>query len=236
LKAELADVKKGATWQNIYDTLWHIATVRYVTRDQLKKAFPNKVWRKKIATPKKIGILLKKHFLNQSENEALTLTAKGLKLLKEYSNYNTSILKLAQGKGEKDTLYNTDVFLQAFKLDDFYTLFYPEFYENKTDSQPFLIPDGAVVLKRDNLAKLIFLEIEREKPDWETHIQGKRWKYETIAEREETWSEWWKESCGLLKIKHCSIKDFGFVIWCIGKYRPENHWSGWYFNTKVIYA
>ena len=102
MKAELADVKKGATWQNIYDTLWHIATVRYVTREQLKKAFPEKVWRKKCVTPKKLNLLVEKQFLKQLDNGALTLTAKGLKLLKEYSAYNTEIIKLPQGKGERE--------------------------------------------------------------------------------------------------------------------------------------
>lgn len=233
MKTELVDVKKGATWQNIYDTLWHIATVRYVTREQLKNAFPEKVWRKKCVTPKKLNILIEKQFLNQFENGALTLTAKGLKLLKEYSNYNSNIIRLPQGKGEKDTLYNTNVLLQAIQLPDFYALFYPEFYENKTDNQPFLVPDGALVLKREQKAKLIFLEIEREKPDWQNHLEDKKWKYEVLAEKKETWQVWWWNSCKKIKLMHCPINEFGFTVWCIGNKLLTHDWSGWEFDTRI---
>ena len=120
---------------------------------------------------------------------------------------------------------------QAVKLPDFYALFYPEFYENKTDSQPFLIPDGALVLKRDSQAKLVFLEIEKKKPDWEKHLEGKRWKYEKIAEREETCSIWWRHWCNLLKLNQCSFNEFGFVVLCIGELKED--WHGWEFKKAI---
>ena len=232
MKADLEEVKKGATWQNIYDTLWHIGTVRYVTREQLKGAFSDRVWCKKCVTPKKIQILADRNFINQSDNGALTITAKTTQLLKNYSNYNTDIIKLPQGKGERDTLYNAETLLQAIKLPNFYALFYPEFYEKPTDRQPFLIPDGALVLRKEDKAKLIFLEIEKKKPDWENHMKGKKWKYETIAEREETWLEWWKGWCLLLKLNHCSINKFGFNVYCVGEFKDKENWKGWFFTKS----
>lgn len=228
MKTELFELKQGATWQNIFDTLWHIATVRYVSLDQLKNAFFEQVWAKKCATPKKINILIEKGFLNISENGVLTASHKAVTFLRDYSSYNTDIIKLPLGKGERDTLYNTDVLLQAVKNPDFYALFYPDFYEDSHDQQPFLIPDGALILRKENKGRLIFLEIEREKPNWENYLKEKKWKYEAIAERQSTWSQWWLNWSRLLKLNHCPMDEFGFVVWCIGDFRAE--WRGWEFK------
>ena len=231
MKHELAEIKKGATWQNIYDCLWVIGTVRYVSKRQLGAHFRDAVWQKKIASRKKLDILVQKGFLKQSPEEVLSLTPKGVTLLAEYSDYNTKIIKIAQGEGKRDSLYNTDVLLEIFQLSDFYALLYPVFYEKKKDDQPFLIPDGAVIFKKDNQAKLVFLEIEREKPDWHGHLQTKRVKYKAIAEKEETWSRWWRSACGDLGINHCRLEDFGFTVWCVGDFKED--WEGWEFTKYV---
>lgn len=228
---ELTEIKKGATWQNVYDCLWVIGSVRYTTRLQLQSHFRKAVWRKKIATTKKIDILVEKKYLKKSPEEVISLTPKAVTFLNEYSNYNTKIIKIAQGAGKRDSLYNSDILFQVMKSPHFYALLYPVFYENKKDTQPFLIPDGAVVFKRGNQARLIFLEIEREKPDWQSHLEGKRWKYKAIAEREDTWSEWWKSECRKLKLQHCEMENFGFAVWCIGDFTED--WPGWNFTQQV---
>lgn len=231
MKHELAEIKKGATWQNIYDCLWVIGTVRYVSKRQLGAHFRDAVWYKKIASRKKLDILVQKGFLKQSPEEVLSLTPKGVTLLAEYSDYNTKIIKIAQGDGKRDSLYNTDVLLQVIQLPDFYALLYPVFYEKKKDDQPFLIPDGAVVFKKESQAKLVFVEIERKKSDWQGHLQTKRVKYKAIAEKEETWSGWWWSACSDLGINHCRRKDFGFTVWCIGDFKED--WEGWEFRQEL---
>ena len=212
---ELEEIKKGATWQNIYDCLWTIATVRYVTRQQLAKHFPDEVWRKKIATKNKLELLVAKGFLKQSPDGVNVAASKTFSFLREYSGKNCQIVKLPSGTGERDSVYNSDDLLQVIQLTDFFALFYPVFYETKKDEQPFLIPDGALVLKKNNMAKLVFLEIERPKPDWQKYLEEKRRKYKLIAERDETWSEWWKVQCDKLGLTHCGYEKLASTLFLL---------------------
>ncbi len=195
MKNELEELKKGATWQNVYDAFWYIALARYVTYQQLKRAFPpdekSNIWCNKIITPKKIELAVE-HGLIDNANGVLRLTRQGLEFLKTYSTLNTNIIKLAEGKGEKDKLHNADIVLELIKHKYFYAVFYPDFYKNPRDNQPFLIPDGALILKKDDTAKLIFLEIENKKPNWEEHLNGKKGKYEIIEKDYRTWDVWWR--------------------------------------------
>lgn len=227
---ELKEIQKGATWKNIYDCLWTIATVRYVTRQQLAKYFPDAVWQKKIATKGKLETLVKKGFLEQSPDGVLVATRKAVGLLKDFSEKNYRILKLPRGIGQRDGVTNTDELLQVMRLPGFYALFYPVFRENKNDDQPFLIPDGAVVFKKDNLARLVFLEIERPKPEWHGYLEEKRRKYDMIADRVETWSEWWRDQCEKLGLHHCEREAFGFQVWCVGEF--QSNWPGWVFRLQ----
>ena len=227
-KEDLADLKKGASWQNIYDLLWHIATVRYVTYPQLKAAFPQATWRIKCATPKKLNKLTDKGLISKSQAGIFTATFQTVKFLEKYSDYKTGLIKPAQGQGERDGLHNADVLLKAINLPHFYALFYPDFYEHPRDKQPFLVPDGALVFKKNDKAKLVFLEIEQPKSDWEGYLKDKQWKYELIAGREETWSVWWRQSCKLLGFSQCPVDEFGFEVWCIGAFQAD--WPGWEFK------
>ncbi|MFA7382855.1 MAG: hypothetical protein WC001_05345 [Desulfurivibrionaceae bacterium] len=228
---ELEEIKRGATWQNIYDCLWTIATVRYVTRQQLAEHFSDAVWQKKIATKKKLELLVQKGFLEQSPDGVLMATRKAVSLLKDFSNKNYKIIKLPTGVGQRDSIYNTEMLLQIIRLPDFYALFYPVFREKPKDDQPFLIPDGAVVFKKDNMAKLVFLEIESPKPEWQNYLEEKRWKYKVIAERDATWAEWWKDQSHKLGLYHCEKDGFGFMVWCVGQLQAN--WSGWIFRHEI---
>ncbi len=229
MKEELKDIKKGATWQNIYETLWHIATVRYCTQEQLKTAFPKNVWRRKCATPKKIKIMVEAGYLKQSETDVITATHKTINLLKTYSDYNTDIIKLGKGEGGKDTLFNTEIFFQLMELPNFFAIFYPEFYEHPGDQHVWLVPDACLLLKDSDQIKMQFIEIERPKPDWEKHLWGKKLKYEKIAQDINTWNEWWRYWSKVLKINLCPIEDFGFSIWCVGS--DSFGWPGWKFSN-----
>lgn len=241
MKNELEVIRKGATWQNLYDAFWHIGTCRYATYAQLKKAFKSKTWFGKILTieskgkPPKIPQLKKMGYINHFDNDVLCLTDKGLECLKIYSDYNTDIIKIPTGSGDKDQIFNAETLTRAIQRPDFFALFYPEsdFYLNPKDHQPFLIPDGALLLKKENKMKLVFLEMENKKSDWYNHVEKKRWKYETIAERESTWSEWWRGWCEKLKINHCPVDEFSFTVWCIGEFKPATDWPGWVFKEKI---
>jgi hypothetical protein len=234
VKGELEDIRGGSarTWQNFYDLFWTIGTVRYVTYKQLKKSFGNKVWCRKCVTPRIIESLAKKDYINITSENALTITSKTLNFLETYAEgINTSIIKLPQGKGDKERIDNTDVLLKIIQLPDFYALFYPEFYRQPSDNQPFLVPDAALVLKREDKAKLIFLEIERPKGNWEDHLLNKKSKYETVARNLTTYNNWAFSNFQKLKIKLPDIDKFCFSILCIGDIRYD--WPGWEFKRMV---
>lgn len=232
---ELEDIQKGVGWKRIYHCLWVIATVRYVTQQQLTDHFPEANWVKMVATKPKLGKLVNRGFLEQSPDGVISATRKAVRLLKDYSDKNYEIIKLPKGIGQRDSLYNTDVLLQIIQLPDFYALLYPVFRESPRDDQPFLIPDGAVIFKKDNMAKLVFLEIERPKPDWQNYLEEKRWKYNLIAGRMGTWSEWWKEQSKKMGLRQCENGEFGFLIWCIGEIKQDD-WQGWEFKERVLHA
>ena len=75
------------------------------------------------------------------------------------------------------------------------------------------------------------MEIERKKPDWQNHLEDKRWKYTAIAEKQETWADWWKSECRNLNLNHCRMENFGFTVWCVGEFEEE--WPGWDFKHFV---
>lgn len=231
MQSELEAIRKGATWQNIYDCLWTIATVRYVTRQQLAKYFPDAVWQKKIATKKKLDFLVQKGFLEEFSDGVLTATRKAVKLLKDYSDKNYRIIKLPKGTGKRDSVFNTDFLLQVMNSADFHAFLYPAFHEHTKADQSFLLPDAAVVFRKDNKARIIFLEIENPKPEWHSYLEKKAKNYDIIAGRRETWSVWWKEQCEKLEIKHCKEDEFGFQIWCFGKFKAD--WPGWVFVNEI---
>ncbi len=235
MKDELSELKKGATWQNVCDMLWHIGTVRYVTEAQLKKAFKKVTWCNKCVTPRKIAILSEKKYIALHENSAMSILAKGKEFLKTYSDFNTDLITIPKGTGGKDNLTNAEILLWIVQLPDFFALFYPDsdFYENPGDHQPFLIPDGALLFRRGDKAKLVFLEIENPKPNWLEHLESKKWKYSVIAKRKETWSVWWLKMCEKLQIRHCPMDEFGFGVWCIGDFKPDSEWPGWTFKKDV---
>jgi len=228
MKTELQPLKgKGRTWENFYHTLWVIATVRYVTRKQLNDAFPKAVWCNKCVTPKILSGLAERGFLSITEEEVLTATPKAIRLLASCSGYNTDIIRPAEGRGEGDALQKAEAFLRLLQLPDFFVLFYPEFRKTPRDDQPFLIPDAALVLKRENKARIIFLEVERRKSNWQAHLEGKREKYEVLARDLGTWDEWWRSWCGPLRLKHCPVEEFSFSVWCLAETRHD--WQGWRF-------
>lgn len=254
MRTELRTIKQGFNWRDIFFALWHVATVRYVTPKQLRTHFPKNSWRIKCGTEGKLSTFAKKGLLQKTATGVYTAKPKTVDFLRRELHlwkedlvekgdfkkdtwrdierkYNPEIISLGRGEGQKDMLYNTDVFLSLLKQNDFFALFYPIF--TNLQGRPFLIPDGAILLKKKNKARLIFLEVEKKKPDWQGHIQKKKTKYEIIAQDDKSWSSWWKSQCELFGIKYCNREEFGFSVWCIGEIQPEN-WLGWEF-MKTVY-
>ena len=252
MRDELKSIKKGYTWRDMFFALWHVATVKYVTAGQLKKYYPDNLWRRKCGTEGKLDLFVSVGLLRRRDNGVYTATPKTIEFLRselkiwkeerkaknelaewrdEELLYNPDIIELGTGEGKKDTLYNSDVLLQAMKRRDFLAVFYHTFSDSK--GSPWLTPDGVMLLRRKNKLILIFLEIEKEKPLWRDHIEGKKWKYEKLAQEEWIWSHWWRNKCEQLKINHCGKEEFGFSVWCIGDIRQDD-WHGWDFRSEIL--
>lgn len=251
MRDELKSIKKGFTWRDMFLALWHVATVKYASPEQFRKYFPDNIWSMKCGTKGKFDLFVAKGLLKKNEAGVYMATPKTIEFLRselkiwqaereakeelaewreEEIRYNPDIIQVAQGQGKRDTLYNSSVLLQAMRRDDFFTLFYHSFSDSK--GSPWLTPDGILLLKKNGKTALVFLEIEKEKPLWREHIEGKKLKYEALAYDDWIWSDWWKSKCELLKIKHCPSQEFGFAVWCIGEIEQEN-WQGWQFKRDI---
>ncbi len=239
MRAELSPVKGGParTWKNYYDLFWTIATLRYVTPKQLAAGFKDEIWRRKCATLKQLKALADLGYLEISPTGMIKATAKSVKFLAQYAEpeypgeYDVQRIKLPSGTGERDAEYNTDALIKIMKKPDFYAVFYPEFYERPGQAQAFLIPDAAVVWRKEHLAKLVFLEVERQKPAWKEYLLQKRRKYETVARDTRTYDEFWRHWAKVLRLELCPPEEFGFSVWCIGAFK-EN-WPGWTFQEEL---
>ena len=252
MRDELRSIRKGYTWRDLFVLLWHVATVRYVIPSELKKHFPDALWRKKCGTAGKLDLFASVGLLNKSEigvyratqmtinfleselrirEEELSTKGESQKWREEELRYNPDIISLGKGTGQRDTLSNTEVFLEAIQRRDFFALFYDCFSDKK--GSPWLTPDGIMLMRRKGRLGLVFLEIEKKKPEWKDHLEEKRLKYEALAYREWLWSHWWKNKCRLLKIKQCDKEEFGFNVWCIGDITQDN-WDGWQFKRSII--
>lgn len=214
--SDLTDIVKGSSFSQLFQLLWTLGTVKYATKEQLNSV------NSKLATKKKLEKLASADYLSV-RNNVFKITRKTLHLLK-VQGYNTAIIpRKLTGEGDINEINNTSVFLQALKLTDFHALFYPHF--------KYLIPDACLFLKKEDKGKLVFLEIERPKPDWANYLEDKRDKYIRLAEDQEIYDIWWKEWARKLKLEMCQQEEFYFSVWCVGQIRRE--WHGWKFKEKI---
>jgi hypothetical protein len=138
-----------------------------------------------------------------------TATAKTLQLLQAVGHDLNLLPEIPKGKGAE--IYNTDVFVQAMKLPNYYALLYPQFPKEN----PYIIPDALLILKENSLYQLNFLEIEAEKPNWESHLQTKYNGYKRLAKDIQVYY-YWKVYSRYLKIPCPPVEEFKFRVMIIG--------------------
>ena len=122
MRDELRSIRKGYTWRNLFTLLWHVATVRYVIPSQLKKHFPEALWRKKCGTTGKLDLFASVGLLDKSEFGVYRATQKTISFLEselrireeelstkgespswreEELRYNPDIISLGRGAGQR---------------------------------------------------------------------------------------------------------------------------------------
>jgi hypothetical protein len=211
---ELADLIKGASYNQLFQLLYKVALIRYATPEHLKRISS------KIGTVNKTAKLNDLGLLSTYPTGVSVITVKGLNLLKE-NGYNIGhIAKKLQGTGSGDEPIISSVILDLMDEPDFHTVFYPHF--------DFLIPDCAVVWKKDDKVKLQFVEVETKKGNWQEYLEKKKANYELIAQDFDIYDKWWRRWSGILKLPMCPVDNFCFSVRCYSEIIFE--WEGWKFN------
>jgi len=198
-------IPKGAS-KLFYDMLFDIARLKYVRQSQLKLI--NKTYTKVCATSRLME-LVGLGYLENTYQDVFKPTSNLKKILK---NYQIKTLPDPNGFGGINELNNTEVLIKALKLPSFKGLLYPRFPYAK----PYLIPDAMLILGDEKRYKLIFLEVEAGKENWETYLETKRNNYLRLA-REPLAYNYWIANCQYFNITPPPKESFSFSVWIIGK-------------------
>ena len=141
------------------------------------------------------------------------------------AGYETSLFPTEPvGKGDINELANTDAFIQALNLPNFRALLFPNF--------KYLIPDALLVISDLDRYKLLFLEIENKKPNWDEHLIGKKSKYERLGSDIAIY-KYWLLCTSILKIRKPKVELFKFSILCISASLCFDDWPGWTFSERL---
>lgn len=224
-KAELQPIVHGSSYERIYRLLYYAALMKYATQEQIKSiSFPGA---EKVATKKKFQALCELGYLRSGNQDppVFSCTVKAYQVLK-LDNHDLKLLpSIPKGNGAE--IYNTDVFVQALKLPNYFALLYPQFPQEK----PYIIPDALLILKEEQRYQLNFLEIEAKKPNWDQHLQTKYDGYKRLAKDIAVYN-YWKAYSGYLKLPCPPVEEFKFRVIVIGSVQKD--WGkGFEFRSKL---
>lgn len=200
---------KNGSYKLVWDLFYKTRLLKYVHHEQypiIRKTF------NKVSAEKKLKHLCNEGYLEECEKgKVFVATDLILPVLNELKEYNTNLLPKHKpsGKGDINELLNTQAFIQAVKLPDFYTLLYPtEFRESHN-----LIPDALLILKSkgEKKYKLIFLEIEAKKPNWVNTLVGKRDNYKLLSQ-DYRFYDYWKTTSEKIGLPMPDISQLKFSV------------------------
>lgn len=226
----LVPTKAGATYSQLWQIFYYARLCKYVTYEHLIKIKPAF---NKICTYKGLQTLCKLGYLKSPQQGVYCATDKVLPILKETGYMVDTLPAEPIGKGDINELNNTDVFIQVLKIKHFYTLLYPQF-KMRLDAKPYLKPDALLILKdtEQNRYKLIFLEIEAHKPDWENYIIKKRNNYLRLA-KDGGFYTYWQSMCTKLKLPMPDISQLSFSVCFVGE-TSHDFGEGFIFKESLI--
>ena len=216
LKKTLEPLKEGSSYRNIYKLLYYICLFKYSNRELLQKSFTSAF---KIATKEKIKFLNNLGYFDLLEDVIIPnkTTFEILQILDKKDldlDYSPSKLlpALPSGMGNINELNNTEVFIQAVNLPDFYSLLFPNF--------GYIIPDALLVRKNGDKYKLEFLEIEASKENWSSYLENKHQNYLQLATNKDVY-DYWLDCCDIFKWSIPDINNFKFSVVIIGKIKRD---------------
>lgn len=199
--AELIPFRAGATFSQLWQIFYYTRLLKYVHRQyypQIKPAY------NKICTSKNLNKLCELGYFKSPQKNIYCATNKVLPILKEADYITESLPPEPVGKGDINEINNTRVFVSLMKQEHFYTFLYPNFN--------YLIPDALMVLvdKVNRKYKLVFIEVERKKPNWAEWIKNKKLNYLKLASDSLFYSKWF-EYCKILNFPKPDITKLKFI-------------------------
>lgn len=209
VKPILQTSSKNGSYKLVWDLLYKTRLLKYVHHEQytsIRKTL------NKVSAEWKLKLLCKEGYLEECEKtKVFVATDQILPVLKELKDFNINLLPKNKptGKGDINEILNTQAFIQAVKLPDFYTLLYPtEFRESHN-----LIPDALLVLKpkKERKYKLIFLEVEAKKPNWVNTLVGKRDNYKLLSQ-DYRFYDYWKTTSEKIGLPKPDISQLKFSV------------------------
>lgn len=223
---ELADIipfKQGATWNSLWQIFYYTRLFKYVKRSFYPKI---KIAFNKICTDRKLLRLCELGYLFSPQKDVYCASNKVLPILKEVGFNIEALPAEPQGSGNINELNNTQVFIDSLKVENFYALLFCNF--------GYIVPDALMVLldKEESRYKLIFLEIEAQKPDWHEYIENKINNYFKLA-RDMQFFNYWLKQCKLLKITPPAIEDLKFSVCIVGNIKKELR-TGFIFTENLL--
>ena len=200
--AQFIPFKAGATWRMLWKIFYYTRLLKYVHWEQYKKIDKSFT---KICSKKTLDKFCDLDLLHTTGNLVYTATDKTLPILKEAGFLTETLPPQARGKGDINEINNTEVFISLMKEEHFNTFLYPNF--------SYLIPDTLLVQhdKENRKFKLTFIEVERQKPEWEQWIEDKKQNYLKLS-TDYKFLEYWKTVHGYLEIPFSEDVKFNYQI------------------------
>jgi len=194
----------GSSYKQIFDMLHKVALLRYVNESHLRALNP------KQGTKGKTEKWVELSYLDQILPGVYTITRLTYLTLRDEKYQLEYIQQKFRAKTAEHSLKISSVLVDMMSQEDFFYVFYPSFSDPDDKTREIVKPDACVIFKRDNLAKLLFLEVEDSiKPPG--YLEKKARGYEKISHSIETY-HWWKGVCDKLGFEYCEVKDFCFSI------------------------
>lgn len=192
----------GATFQSIYRLLYFTRLFKYIPHTYYKN-FKDDF--SKIATKSKLKMLCELGYLKEVRLKVFIATQMSVDLVKQAGFFVKYLPKLPEGEGKQNALNNTKIFIQATHLEGYKQIFFPDF------PNIGLEPDGLLFQMIDNKYRLVFLEIENGKPDWENYINRKKEKY-LLLSKDLVFYNYWKRVCKDIELPIPTTEQFKFSV------------------------
>lgn len=214
---DLEDIQIGSTWTKLFKFLYTAGMLRYSTKEHLNQVSGQ------FGTPKKLTKLRERGFLTAIRNGDVYVITKKTRLLLEAEGFQIGLLQDDfNGLSVNHELKITDYILQAMQEEFFYFALFPNF--------TYMRPDALLVYKKsDREYKLVMLEIENEKSNWNDHLEKKRENYQRLS-KDIDFYNLWKSYSEQLGLPYCTMEQFCFSVLVVGNIKFEC--EGWKFRNE----